>query len=375
MLTIRFAEFLRSKNISFFLITSEDTRISNILAWAEQANLSELGTGDFQPTHLFLPHVSGFKTNIPWGNIATSKLLVWAVHPTEVFTTFFPGSDRILNALGFSFSRLSAMLHPDRKGALNELFELMLKRNSLIAMDAATSRGIHFFYPDIKNEIPLLPIPCPVSKSSGTQNNPAKSDLSVGYFGRVDRFKYSALRHFVSKDLRLIARKQSVDLHLVAEGPFLGKLLKDCIRAGVSAHNHGFLENNKARMLIKGSTHLGVAMGTAALDIAATEHPCLILDPTHQVGTSRQEKFRFVSEIEGYTLGECRDFPYYQPGAHTLDEALLMIRTSRALGSDCARYVRDNHDPEIIFENLVNRLDASTLLASDVVSYVKRLRS
>lgn len=375
MLTIRLSEYLKSKQIPFFLITSQGTRISRALAWAEQVDLSDLGNNNFYPTHMLLPHVSGLKADIPWNKIAETKVLVWAVHPTEVFTTFFPGTDRILSALGFPYSRLSAMLAPARRVAANQLFELMIERNSLLAMDAATSRGIRFFYPRIKSDIPLLPIPCPTIETNNIHNKLAEPDLSIAYFGRIDKFKYSALRGFVKKDLKSLAKKQTVNLHLIAEGPLLGRLLDDCIKSRIRAYNHGFLENSEARMLIKEKTHLAIAMGTAALDIAGTEHPCLIVDPAHHSRTYDQKKFRFVSEIEGYTLGECRDFQGYQPGLHTFEEILTIIRTNKRLGIDCASYVREHHDPENIFRRLIGLLLGSTLFASYISVYADKLRS
>ena len=377
VLTSRFCDYLQEKQIKFVLITRKKTRISEKLKWAPQVTPEKIDEINGEISHLLLPSITFILNDIPWNQLHNVKILSWIVHPTSIYTAFFPGSYESLGKVGFFPSRLLSLLFFRHHVRVSNLFCQALEKNALIAMDGATKRCLNFFYPKTKNsKCPIVPIPTTQpSRAMKKRHFLDKNSISIGYLGRLNEFKLSAINSFIEENILFLENKyKHIHLHIVAEGESIDKLSKLCNEKNIIIHKHGFQSNDKAKETISKQTDLAICMGTAALDIASSGHPCIIIDPIHKKTFKNQEKYRFVHEIDEFTLGEYQDFPHYKRGLHSLEEVIEAMKVNPSMGEAGREYVENNHNPNKSFQLLVDHITASTMRIKDIKNEIQLLK-
>ncbi|MCA1779927.1 MAG: hypothetical protein LC637_11245 [Xanthomonadaceae bacterium] len=119
---------------------------------------------------------------------------------------------------------------------------------------------------------------------------------------------------------------------------------------------------------------LGDYLSGSTLDVAATGHPCIVIDPSLSKRYKPQSRFRFVSELRGFALGEFRDFPLYVEGIHSVSDVLQAVSCDNDLGESCMRYVEINHQPEKIFRSMLSKIENSTLKSKDISPSLEKIR-
>ncbi|MDD5034072.1 MAG: hypothetical protein PHE55_04875 [Methylococcaceae bacterium] len=374
VLVTRLAEYLYKRDIPFCVIEPPGTRLHEDLRWAKLIDPSSTGLLADQIRHLFLPNVAKLQDpDFPRVECGGARLFSWVVHPNEPFRSFFPFSGKLLDSLGYKGVALLQALMPRHSTLLQSLFNLLCTGKSLAVMDGATTRALHFFYPSLTGNPILIPIPAPEYAACSDKKIRA-SEIAIGYLGRLDAFKFSALGPFVDTELRRLAKLKSVQLHLVAEGPHMKKLREVCANAKVSLHEHGFQPNATARQTIFSQTDLAVTMGTAALDIASTGQACMIIDPALGKMARPQTSFRLVHEIEMFTLGEYRDFPGYVEGLHDFNEIIELSQTE-TISNAAKDYVTNHHALDKSFGSLIKAIDGSMLTVAEVGEVMRDVES
>lgn len=365
VLIARFSRYLIDRGIPFVLITKKGTRLSTELSWAYQIDENEVEKLKGQITHLFLPNICALKKKLPWDAFSDAIIYTYIVHPTEIFVKFFPLAASAFERIGFGTARWIKIIFPFRTQVMQKLLQDLINRKALAVMDGSTERSLHYFFPKLTGRCQLIPITSPACGRSGDAK-PKKDNLSIGYFGRMDAFKFSALKPFIVDTLASLKYSEPIQLHLVGDGDAVEKLSILCADYGVVFHNHGFQENSRAKKIIFENTDFAVCMGTAALDVASTGHPCIIIDPAHRANFAPQLKYRFVHELEDFTLGEYRDFPNYQIGLHSIAEIIEILNADMSIGRKGAEYVNRNHSPSTVFPKLVESISNSKLRSNEI---------
>lgn len=379
VLVTRFAQYLRDKSIPFIVVEPGSTRLALELKENETVDPRELDKYAGKISHVFFPNMSWLrKESIDWPAFGDVSFTGMVVHPNEPFRSFFPYSGKILNVFGYNAARQFGRIFNDHYRYVESIFQLTSSSKGLICMDGATVRALNYFYPELSMQPTVIPIPSPVSSANEQrkiciQNVSRGNEISIGYFGRIDDFKYSALKPLLNVQLRQASKRFKVNLHMVADGLLIKKVSKLCKRINVSCHMHGFLPNLLARNLLLEKTDFAVAMGTAALDIAATGHPCLIIDPALKRGTPYQKKFRFVHEIIDFTLGEYRDFPDYREGIRTFCDAIDLILEKNDLGFLGQKYINQAHNPDKVFSEILKCIQNSSVEIRHVACIVHKI--
>jgi hypothetical protein len=87
----------------------------------------------------------------------------------------------------------------------------------------------------------------------------------------------------------------------------------------------GAMKNDDGRAFLASSCDLGIAMGTAALDLAGAGLPTIIINPSIRFPTKQPSLYRFVNEIMDFTLGEFIDSPFFDRGGLPLDQIIKLI--------------------------------------------------
>lgn len=352
VLIARFAAYLQKKEIKFCIITDQPKALRQHLGGVKFVSHNSVDEIAEEVTHVFLATTSYlFTPEFPWSAFANVILYTWVVHPTAPFRQSFPFSGHLLDFFGYRGVPLLRTALRSHASAVHDLFSLLAARGSIAVMDGATLRSLNYFFPSLPAAPALIPVPSPISgQTNGAFGN--RGDISTGYLGRLDVFKWSAVAPFLSS-VATIAKNRPVRLHVVAEGDHIDKLKSLCEKLSIDLRFHGFMSNESARVLIKNSTHFAFAMGTSALDIAGSAHPCLVVDPALGRGVAPQRLFRFIHEAQDFTLGEFRDAPGYVPGIRTLAQSIQLV-TQGDLGCAARDYVEKHHDPSKCFDILLS---------------------
>lgn len=373
VLLIRFSNYLRNKNISFLLVTKKTSVLAHKLSWAPQIEQNEIPKYKDSITHIFIPNISGFKFDIGLNGFDNPMVLSWIIHPSELYSSYFPCTERLLEILGCRSSWWIKKIFYRHNLNLVKMLKIMIDSGGLLAMDGATSRGLRYFYPELNySAVAIVPIPS-VIESVSAKSHINEAALAIGYLGRMDAFKLSAAKSFIQENLSGISKSKKVEFHFIGGGDCVNRLASVCRSAGVVFINHGFQYGSDAKLILKTKTNLVVAMGTAALDIAGAEHPCILIDPAFKTWAKPQKLFRFVHEIEGYTLGEFRDSKGYKAGIHTFKEVLCLVDDNPLIGKLGADYVKKNHDQDVVFRRLLHYIINSKCELRDVIPLSKKV--
>lgn len=369
VLTARLAYHLRDRDIPFCIIEPRESRIREELPWAEFIEPKETAVLRNKVTHLIAPSISKLRDEeFPWSNVGNANFLAWVVHPNDAFRGFFPFSGKLLDLFGPRMARPLQSAFYRHSLVTNNLMSALVGSSALVVMDGAATRALRFYYPDISKPCPIVPIPA-LSTATHRRDGISKN-TSIGYFGRVDFFKWSALKPFIKSTLSELSKTQPIEFHAVSEGDYMERLSDTCAANGIEFFSHGFMPNHEAKKLLAEKTDVVLAMGTAALDVAGAGHPCIILDPAVGRFARHQTKFRFVHETDDYTLGEFRDSPGYVMASRSFGDCIQkeQLELAAVLGK---KYVAERHDPVNCFDSLLANLYASRITVAEVGEKVR----
>jgi hypothetical protein len=149
----------------------------------------------------------------------------------------------------------------------------------------------------------------------------------------------------------------------------MAALATECRNAKVELINYGYMPNTHARDLIVKSADVGLAMGTSALDVAGMGVPCIMIDPAFHARTKPQRLFHLVHEMQGYTLGEYRDFPGYQSYGRSFEEC-VDLALQPGVGALGQKYLRRHHDPASVFQSTLREIRSSRYTGEDLCRHV-----
>lgn len=372
ILVFRFAKFLKDKGIEFLVIEPEGTLLHSQLERENLISPGEIERVASKVEMIFFPNISKVRQiDTRFQSLAHAKFLGWIVHPNEPFRSFMPYSGKFLDYVGYKGVPILSRIFSSNFSAAADFFNFATLNHSVLSMDAACSRALKFFYPIINQSPRLLPIPCEISDPIDQVYIDSDS-ISIAYFGRLDEFKASALLPIISNQLSSLAQKSNVVLHIFGDGPCLNYVVERCRSNRIVDKVHGYLPNQLARHQIRENTHFAIAMGTSALDVAVTGHPCFFIDPALSRYSEPQKKFRLVHQTDCFTLGEYRDFPGYVGGVSDFCDCL-----DNVYNGDCGQagrnYVQKWHSAEFIFEKLIGYLQETQATLADFMPFIAEI--
>lgn len=367
MIVERYAKYLNNQGKKFVVIEGKHTKLAKNINWANLVEPTEVANISDDITYLFIPNICKLvNRDFDITIYSNAKICTWVVHPNEAIRSLFPFSGSMFSKFGYKGAKLFRFIIPNHYKLVNNLYKKLNDSKALMVMDEACIRALNYFYPNLNYDNKPTPIPVPVGLlEQKLICSKYIAPYSVGYLGRVDNFKLSALIPFIKN---ILSHLDSSELHVIGEGPKMEELRDICIKYNVKIVDYGFQKNENARKIIKENTKVAISMGTAALDIAATGHPCIIIDPSLSNRVKPQSKFRFVHEIDGFTLGEYRDFELYKSGFRSFKECIQMINESLNILE--YNYVLDNHNPDVIFSEITNLLETSTIHMNEIEDLV-----
>jgi hypothetical protein len=373
ILVTRFAAYLRDRDCNFAILCPPNWRIRNDLPWARFVSAEDLESIAPSVSHIFFPSVAALRDeSVPWESLRRARVFTMILQFNDPLVRFVPLAHRLLNRFGYGSAGWLRRVFGRHVSLVSGLFRLMVDGKSIAAMDGSTRSSLPFFYPGVPAPQTMIPLPVPLGALERAGNLPSDT-LAVGYLGRIDFFKWTALRPFILHDLAPIAARRPVRLVAIAAGSHLPELKAACERAGVDLDLHPFMPNEEARRFLRERCHFAVAMGTASLDLAAAGLPCIFIDPAGRLDAPPQELFRFVHEAVDFNVGEFRDVPNHIGGLRTLEETIAMVeREDLSLAS--RQYVAEHHRPDRCFHLLLQHIRSSDLRAADIFPTLREIQ-
>lgn len=307
--------------------------------------------------------------------IEDMRILVWYLQPNDIFSTYFPLAGTASRLGGFSGLKLWIRLQFWQYWKLRKLVNLMTQGKGFINMDGACGRSLDYFLNEnIAEKCVLIPIPVPPRPRTARAVAMPQSPLILGYLGRMDAVKYSAIKPLLQQ-ISIIGKQRNIPIEMsfVGCGPMENALEAECVRLGITLTNHGFQHNDKAIEILAKEANIGIAMGTAALDLASIGIPTIIIDPSLNLNTPAQTKYRFVHEIEDQSLGEYRDMPLYCPGLHSLETIVELLMKWPELSIAGNEYVTAKHNTYNIMKSTLASIDECTSTIKDIYKLAQKL--
>lgn len=276
-----------------------------------------------------------FQSMTPWSIYPSLKIsndvkiLFWNCYPFNLIP-LFPGIRRQMqNSL-----RLSKFFH---KSFLLSYYNIcqkfanyLLARDALVFMDVVNARTTSKFLNIELNDPLYVPVSIAGAKNLTAvraSKNDLKKSVRVAWVGRVVDFKYFPLLH-VLENLNDLVDKLGIsfEITIVGSGDYESKLKKEVLR--LSKIDCVLIENidpSKLDEFLVSEVDLLFAMGTSALEGAKLGVPTILLDVAYSP-VSNNYCFKWLSEQEGYTLGNLVDETEMKPNNSSLQDLLVQLQ-------------------------------------------------
>ncbi|MEN9924789.1 MAG: hypothetical protein RL268_915, partial [Pseudomonadota bacterium] len=99
----------------------------------------------------------------------------------------------------------------------------------------------------------------------------------------------------------------------------------------------------------------------------------IVIDPAFDVRGEAQRLYQFIHETDDFTLGEYRDFAAYRETGRSLETLVSEALSDPGIALRSREYVATRHDPETIFDNLLDRIEKSEVSASSLRNMADRI--
>ena len=212
----------------------------------------------------------------------------------------------------------------------------LLDRKAIAFMDmqnlTSTRLALNFHF----DETPLLPIITDERDFEFISSSTNSRILNALWIGRIESFKTPILKRLI-QDLPL-ASETSVSLKIVGNGEDKEKLERytRTLPSGLEILFLGELEGPELTKEIICSD-LGFCMGTSSLDVAKYGIPVVCLDYSF-VEIDFAISYRFLYEVEGFTLGRELNFEDNFDGRPLSVLLKQLKREPTTIGVRCRRY-------------------------------------
>ncbi|MEG0229551.1 MAG: hypothetical protein RR640_03000, partial [Oscillospiraceae bacterium] len=217
-----------------------------------------------------------------------AKIIFWTIQPYNILFSFPIKNKSLKNLIISLYAKIRRNSHID-------YLRKLIHENSIVAMDGECNKTIKKFYGLKYNN--FLPVYIDDEKLKKTINVSSLTDfVNVIWIGRIDmEFKIYILKKVI-KDLDDLCRgnKYKINFNIVGNGPGYDalKVFSNNMR-NLSINLLGEKHGDDLKKLIE-KQNIGFAMGTSALDIAASGIPTILLDFSYT--EIEDNKYRWIFE-------------------------------------------------------------------------------
>lgn len=297
-----------------------------------------------------------------------AKIIFWVLHPYNVILGLPKKYENKFTKFLFDFYLFFVELN-DHKDNLKKL----IKSNSLVSMDHDCDRVLNNKYSITYDYV--LPIFIDFNSEAGYffDNICIDNQLNITWLGRIDLdFKIHILEKFIFDLEEYASSNPSLvfNLNIIGIGPGLNRLkgISDAL-THVKVHFLGEAIGMNLNMHLK-TTHLGIAMGTSAIELAYRGIPTVLLD--FSFSKINCYKYRWFYEARGFELS--RDISFLkdkeiQEMADLEDIIRDLILDINHISQKCKESAFDNFNGKLFLERFKNLLLEEHLSISQVNSF------
>lgn len=277
----------------------------------------------------------------------SSKVIIWDV--------YYPFWGMLYSGLIRKFKR--------------NLITLIASKKALIVMDAMGKNEIERII-DYSSNIKVVPVPnekLPLCVNTELNDD----DLSISYLGRAEIWKVTPFCKLYMDVRKVTDTKFSVYTDDVEEF----KSLVRKVNGEIVLENVLFFENfsreNIYENIAKKST-FAAAMGTAALEIANSGVPTILLDLSYnEFPDEYKYKWLYQNKMKG-SLGRDITNNNSNNDGYSVDEILEQLDNIREdISKDCMEYVKINHSIEYVAKEILSSFEESELSIDELNKFIE----
>lgn len=294
-----------------------------------------------------------------------TKLLFWNLHPLN-FGAFTLYLNRLFKVriirkfIVFIFTRT----YFRKQLQTIRLFE---KNKSLCFMDSANVKSIEkIFNITVKTPIYLPLIIKDIQKLEISYEDLASEQIRCLWIGRICDFKVHILLYTIKEILKNYPKAK---ITIIGNGDYLDYLKQEVKNMGhIDIVFKDFIAPEDVKNEVK-KNHIGLAMGTAALDMAKYGLPVISLDAFYQQ-VKIDYRFKWLHERKDYNLGEiCENEKQNKLVFDGMPINILLeqiFKNYEDLSQKSFDYVSSNFDTNNTLEKFIKVLDGVQLYFEDI---------
>ncbi len=232
----------------------------------------------------------------------------------------------------------------------------LLKKNALIFMDEPTYRGSEYLL-NIRVPNPKTArIPAPEARGCQELMRPVGQVINCVWVGRLADFKISILI-YLSASLERYNQQNGkrVKLTVIGSGPKEAELRQNVAElANLTVDFISDLGLGELNLYLQNHTDILFAMGTSALEGAASGVPTVLLDFSYKK-VPEGYVYRWLHDTEGSSLGDWISSANIRSGNQSLATIMIELQTNtQELKKKTLEYVQKYHDLKTVSRQILD---------------------
>ena len=314
------------------------------------------------------PLLSGFRRELNFHPEA--RLVFWQLHPLNFIPNLIP---LVTNGAWVArhpgiYRALLTVFHPAKRRRVIKFVNLLSRKRALFFYEQPSVRLTEQLLGCAVPDPILLPVPVAVPATPPRRARLAQDSLQVAWVGRLYDFKIHILAHTLRRFSDYARHQQTaITFHVIGDGPESGRLDGlDLEHRFFKIQRTGDMDPNLLNGYLAAKVDLVTAMGTSAMEGAATGLPTILLDFSYGP-VKPGYRFRWIYDSKGFDLGHAITGGDCEPGKDVLPEMLEAVRTNyAAVGGKCFDYCVKNHSLHSVANRFLELVRASALKFGDI---------
>ena len=285
------------------------------------------------------------------------RVLFWSIHPM--------GLQSFLE-MGFKKLRLEAYMP-----SLNDLgpeLDRLIERKALVFMDDSNfSCQTGVFKMQTRNP-QFLPILCEDACTKKIYKV-SSGVVKLAWLGRLSIEKTYSLLNILENCNSYLSRYEGfvIEFHVIGKGECSDMIQKFSCHKNLILIKKTDLSGNELNNYLVENSDILFAMGTSALEGGSMNLATVLVDFSYRPLNS-QEKFRWLYETSGYSLGSLAEVTFDKK--YSFDDIITVLRNNTVgiHAAKCYDYYLNNHSPKIVAANIKICLQETQVTNHDLLT-------
>lgn len=275
--------------------------------------------------------------------------LIWSLHPRNIV-------EWIIDIKNKTF------LNKWKKEQIGSLILNLYNKGYLHFMDYSNYIANASFFNFAISDVKYLQIPVGEDITNSKRISPKDRDdkkINLAWLGRLDVDKINSVK-IIFNEIEKNVLRNNIKLYIIGTGSELEDLIKYKNNFNFESEFVGNLYGQVLDDFLRNYIHVGIAMGTSALEIAKQGKPVIMIDIYDKVYNANQMKYDLVHQIKDYSLGSIYPFKCKEKRHYFFKDALDIIRRDyETYATKAYQYVNNNHSIQTVSDLLVKKIETA----------------